>query len=175
MNILILTGSPRRNGTSNLLLENFIKGIDKEKNTIKRYDTAFLKIDACNACYGCENGKCIKKDDMQDIYNDLLRADMIVFVTPIYYYNFSAQLKKVIDRFYAIDEELHTKKEVILLATAYNDEEKVTKPIQVELEAICEYFKWNIKGEVLALGCGEPEDIIKTKYLEKAYNLGKNI
>ena len=62
MNILILTGSPRKNGTSNLLLENFLKGIDKEKNTIKRYDTAFLKIDACNACYGCENGKCIKKD-----------------------------------------------------------------------------------------------------------------
>ena len=47
MNILILTGSPRKNGTSNLLLENFLKGIDKEKNTIKRYDTAFLKIDAC--------------------------------------------------------------------------------------------------------------------------------
>ena len=64
---------------------------------------------------------------------------------------------------YAIDEELHTKKEVILLATAYNDEEKVIKPIQVELEAICEYFGWNIKGEVLALGCGEPEDITKTE------------
>ena len=112
---------------------------------------------------------------MQAIYKDLQNAELIVFVSPIYYYNFSAQLKKVIDRFYAIDEELHTKKEVILLATAYNDEEKVTKPIQVELEAICEYFKWNIKGEVLALGCGEPEDIIKTKYLEKAYNLGKNI
>ena len=46
--------------------------------------------------------------------------ELIVFVSPIYYYNFSAQLKKVIDRLYAIDEELHTKKEVILLATAYN-------------------------------------------------------
>ncbi len=115
MNILILTGSPRKNGTSNLLLESFSKGIDKAKNTIKRSDTACLKIDACNACYGCENGKCIKKDDMQDIYNDLLMADMMVFVTPIYFYNFSAQLNKVIDRFYAIDEELHTKKEVILL------------------------------------------------------------
>lgn len=175
MNILILTGSPRKNGTSNLLLKNFLNGIDKEKNNIKRYDTAFLKIDGCNACYECENGKCIKKDDMQDIYNDLLRADMIVFVTPIYYYNFSAQLKKVIDRFYAIDEELHTKKEVILLATACNAEEKVIKPIQMELEAICEYFGWNIKEKNFALGCGEVEDIKASKYLEEAYNLGKSI
>lgn len=175
MNILILTGSPRKNGTSNLLLKNFLNGIDKEKNNIKRYDTAFLKIDGCNACYECENGKCIKKDDMQDIYNDLLRADMIVFVTPIYYYNFSAQLKKVIDRFYAIDEELHTKKEVILLATACNAEEKVIKPIQMELEAICEYFGWNIKEKIFALGCGEVEDIKAYKYLEEAYNLGKSI
>lgn len=175
MNILILSGSPRKNGTSNLLLENFINGIDKEKHNIKRYDTAFLKLDGCSGCYACENGNCIKKDDMQEIYKDLQNAELIVFVSPIYYYNFSAQLKKVIDRFYAIDEELHTKKEVILLATAYNDEEKVIKPIQIELEAICEYFGWNIKGEVFALGCGEPEDIIKTKYLEDAYNLGKNI
>lgn len=175
MNILVLTGSPRKNGTSNLLLENFLNGIDKEKNNIKRYDAAFLKIDGCSACYGCESGKCIKMDDMQDIYNDLQNADMLIFATPIYYYNFSAQLKNVIDRFYAIDEELHTKKEVILLATAYNDEERVTMPIQVELESICDYFGWKIKGTIYALGCGEVEDIKNSKYLKEAYKLGKNI
>lgn len=175
MNILILTGSPRKNGTSNLLLENFIKGIDTKKHNIKRYDTAFLKIDGCSGCYACEKGKCIKNDDMQKIYKELQNAELIVFVSPIYYYNFSAWLKRVIDRFYAIDEELHTRKEVILLATAYDDKEKVINPIQVELEAICEYFSWNIKGKVLALGCGEPKDIIKTKYLDDAYSLGKNI
>lgn len=110
---------------------------------------------------------------MQDIYNDLQNADMLIFATPIYYYNFSAQLKNVIDRFYAIDEELHTKKEVILLATAYNDEERVTMPIQVELEAICDYFGWKIKGTIYALGCGEVEDIKNSKYLKEAYKLGK--
>lgn len=175
MNILILTGSPRRKGTSNLLLENFLNGVNKEQHNIKRYDTAFLEISGCSGCYACEDGECIKNDDMKQIYEDLLKADLIVFVSPIYYYNFSAQLKTVIDRFYAIDAKLHVKKEVILLTTAYNNEKKVIKPIQVELEAICEYFGWTITGEVLALGCEEPEDIMKTKYLEDAYNLGKNI
>lgn len=175
MNILILTGSPRKNGTSNLLLDNFLKGLNKEKHDIKRYDTALLKIRGCSGCYACEDGECIKKDDMKQIYGDLLNADLIVFVSPIYYYNFTSQLKTVIDRFYAIDEKLHTKKDVILLSTAWDDRKIVMKPIQVELEAICNYFGWNIKGKVLALGCGEPEDIAKTKYLDEAYNLGKNI
>ena len=57
MNVLILTGSPRKNGTSNLLLENFINGVNKEKHNIKRYDTAFLKIDGCSGCYACEKWK----------------------------------------------------------------------------------------------------------------------
>ena len=175
MNILILTGSPRKNGTSNLILENFLNGLNKEKHDIKRYDTAFLKISGCSGCYACEDGECIKNDDMKQIYEDLLTADLIVFVSPIYYYNFTSQLKTVIDRFYAIDEKLHTKKDVILLSTAWDDREIVVKPIQVELEAICSYFGWDIKGKVFAIGCGAPEDIIKTKYLEDAFKLGKEI
>ncbi len=56
-----------------------------------------------------------------------------------------------------------------------NDEEKVIRPIQLELEAICEYFGWNIKGRIFALGCGEVEDIKASKHLEASYNLGKSI
>lgn len=89
MNILILTGSPRKNETSNLLLENFLEGLNKEKHDIKRYDIAFLKISGCSGCYACEDGECIKNDDMKQIYEDLLTADLIVFVSTIYYYNFT--------------------------------------------------------------------------------------
>ena len=171
MKALYINGSNRKENCSKIL--NDLKS--KNDKLIELSDKSINYCLGCNACIHELKEYCVIEDDMQEIYKDLQNAELIVFVSPIYYYNFSAQLKKVIDRFYAIDEELHTKKEVILLATAYNDEEKVIKPIQIELEAICEYFGWNIKGEVFALGCGEPEDITKTKYLEDAYNLGKNI
>lgn len=91
MKIVILTGSPHKNGTSNTLVDEFIKGASEKGHLIKRYDTAFLDIHPCIGCDHCGmNGTCAFNDDMIEILDTILASDLIVFATPIYYFGFSA-------------------------------------------------------------------------------------
>ena len=110
-NILILTGSPRKNGTSNLLAEQFEQGAISCGNKVKKFDTAFLNISSCVGCEVCRNNQtsCFKKDDFDEIKDVILNSDIVVFVTPVYYFGMSAQLKMVIDRFHSISKELQRK------------------------------------------------------------------
>ena len=109
MKILVITSSPRKNGNSNILADNFIKGAQENNHQIVRIDVGTKQIHPCIACDHCSNnnGKCIYKDDFYSVRENILDADMVVFATPMYYFGISAQLKTVIDRFYAINEELH--------------------------------------------------------------------
>ncbi|WP_308771640.1 flavodoxin family protein [uncultured Bilophila sp.] len=100
MKIVVLTGSPHRQGTSALLADEFIAGAVSKGHAIVRFDTAFEKVGPCRACYHCDrhDGECIQKDAMRKILPEILSADMIVLVTPLYYFNMTAQLKTVLDR-----------------------------------------------------------------------------
>ena len=94
MKIVILTGSPHKNGTSNTLVDEFIKGASEKGHLIKRYDTAFLDIHPCIGCDHCGmNGTCAFNDDMIEILDTILASDLIVFATPIYYFVFLLKLK----------------------------------------------------------------------------------
>ena len=111
MNILVITGSPHKKGTSSLLADQFIAGASEAGHYISRYDTIFHVTQPCLACNYCRKNahKCIQDDDMEIIWDKIIAADLIVFVTPLYYFGMSAQLKKVIDRFYAINDLLKNK------------------------------------------------------------------
>ena len=100
MKIVVLTGSPHRQGTSALLADEFIAGAVSKGHAIVRFDTAFEKVGPCRACYYCDrhDGECIQKDAMRKILPEILAAVMIVLVTPLYYFNMTAQLKTVLDR-----------------------------------------------------------------------------
>ena len=93
MRIVMLTGSPHRRGTSALLADEFAKGAMAKGHSVQRFDTAFEDIGPCKACYYCaqHNGECIQKDAMQTILPAVLAADMVVLVTPLYFFQMSAQ------------------------------------------------------------------------------------
>lgn len=95
MKILVLESSPHKNGSSNMLAEQFIKGAKEAGHEITVRDVGHMQINPCRACDACglSNG-CVQKDDMKQIEKDLLSTDMAVFVTPIYYYQMSAQRKR---------------------------------------------------------------------------------
>lgn len=104
MKITVLTGSPRMNGNTNHMASQFIKGAEDAGHEVYRFDCAKHKISGCVACNACGmNGDCFMQDDFVELRPHLLEADMVVFVTPMYYFGFSTQLKAVIDRFYAIN------------------------------------------------------------------------
>ena len=104
MNILVLNGSPRQNGNTAKMVTAFCEGAESSRHTVKTVNVCKLNVKGCLACEYCHSrgkGKCIQKDDMQDIYSLLKDTNMLVLASPIYYHGISGQLKCVIDRFYS--------------------------------------------------------------------------
>lgn len=104
MKILVLNGSPRKQGNTKKMIESFRQGAEDAGHQIDIVDVCHQKISGCLACEYCHTkgkGVCIQKDDMQEIYRLLNKADMLVIASPIYYHGISGQLKCVIDRFYS--------------------------------------------------------------------------
>ena len=104
MNILVLNGSPRPNGTTRKMVDAMVRGASAGGHHVDVVDVCRLKIGGCLACEWCHtkgNGACVQKDDMQMIYDLLREAEMLVIASPIYYHNLTGQLKCAIDRFYA--------------------------------------------------------------------------
>lgn len=107
MKITVLTGSPRKSGNSACLAGQFIKGAEEKGHEVFRFDCAFKNVGPCRACNRCGmDGPCIIDDDFSELRPHLVEADMVVFATPMYYFGISAQMKRVIDRFYAINGQI---------------------------------------------------------------------
>lgn len=123
MKIVVVTGSPHKAGTSALLADKFIEGAQSKGHDVFRFNAAFEDIHPCRGCDACGmNGPCVQKDAIEEkLIHKLVECDMIVLVTPLYYFGFSAQLKTVIDRFYSRTGSIHKKKSA-LLATAWNND-----------------------------------------------------
>ena len=104
MKILVLNGSPRPNGNTKKMIQAFQKGANSSGHHVEVIDVCKKQIKGCLACEYCHtkgNGKCIQKDDMQEVYQQLHNIDMLVLASPIYYHGISGQLKCTIDRFYS--------------------------------------------------------------------------
>ena len=102
MNILILNGSPRPQGNTKKMINAFVEAADGHKVDV--IDVCKKNIKGCLACEYCHttgNGFCVQKDDMQEVYDLLKEAEMLIIASPIYYHGISGQLKCVIDRFYS--------------------------------------------------------------------------
>ena len=98
MKVLGLFGSPRRGGNTEILLEEALKGAEKEGAEIQRLYLRDLDITPCTECHGCdETGSCVILDDMQNIYPKLLEADLIILASPIFFYGVTAWAKNSID------------------------------------------------------------------------------
>lgn len=94
MKITVLEGSPHKNGSSNLLAKQFIKGAKEAGHFVTVLEAAHMDVHPCIGCEHCGmNGECVHNDDNRLIRDTLLGSDMVVFVTPIYYFGMSAQLK----------------------------------------------------------------------------------
>ena len=97
--ILIISSSPRRNGNSDTLCNEFMNGALESGNSVTKIFLKDKKINYCTGCGFCyENSKCSQKDDMTEILDQMIAADIIVFGSPIYFYTICGQLKTMIDR-----------------------------------------------------------------------------
>ena len=177
MKIIVLKGSPHPNGTSNTLAKYFIKGATESGHTVEEINVAMKdKIHPCLGCDQCGmNGNCIQHDDGNEILSKILNCDAICFVTPVYYFGMSSQLKMMIDRFYARNGAITSKRlKAVLITTAWNKDTTVMKGIANHFDIIFDYLNFEDRGRLYGKGCGTVY-MIPEHYYNEAYNLGKNI
>lgn len=175
--ILVLMGSPRIKGNTDLLADAFIEGAKESGNSITKINVCKNKTSGCLNCQYCvkHNGECVLKDGMDEIYPLLDKTDILVFATPLYYYGFSSQLKAVIDRFHAKSSMGGIKPMQSILLSVGADDEAAFKPLITTYKAILDYLKWEDLGIIAVGNTEEKGAITKTDGLEKAKKLGLSI
>ncbi len=177
MKIVVLTGSPRKNGNSAYLAEQFIKGAEEQGHEVFRFDCAFKQVEPCRACNRCGmDGPCVIKDDFGMVRQHIIDADMVVFATPMYYFGVSAQMKRVIDRFYAINGQIKgASKKAAFLMTYADTSKKEAEPMLLHYRTLMDYLGWTSVGEVVAPGVWTVGSVRNTDYPRQAYLLGKSL
>ena len=170
--ILVITGSPRKNGNSFAMTDAFIKAAEEKGHTVTRFDAAMMKIGGCRACETCcSTGKaCSFDDDFNTIAPAISEADVIVFTMPVYWYSIPAQIKGVIDRIYSlvIGGKDIAGKECALITCCEEKDMTVMDGVRIPIERTAALNKWTMVGEVLIPGVLKPGDIDKTDGCKKA-------
>ena len=177
MKIVLLEGSPNKNGSSNMLAEQFRKGAEEAGHSVQEIDAAHADIHSCIGCIHCGyEGPCVQKDDVDEIRRKILDADMMVFVTPLYYYGMSARLKTLIDRFCAFNGSIQRKHmKSALLAVAWNSDTWTFEALESHYDTLVRYLNLKDQGRVLGKGCGTPEMTGRSVYPQEAYDLGRKL
>ncbi|MBE6894897.1 MAG: flavodoxin family protein [Ruminococcaceae bacterium] len=177
--IVVLNGSPRHNGNTSALIEQFAKGAAEAGHTVTRFDLQSMNIGGCLGC--CKGGTdpaspCVQKDDMNKIYPFYTDADIVVLASPLYYWGISGQLKTAFDRLFAVAEcntgYANPKKECVLLMAAEGNGYEETV---FWYERLMKHLGWTDKGKVLCSGVFDIGDIKGNPKLDDAYNLGRSI
>ena len=176
--VLILMSSPRKNGNTDRLADAFMKGASEKGYSTEKVYVNDLKIRTCLGCNVCQKtGQCVLKDGMQDVYQKMLDAKVIVFASPVYFYTFNGAMKLLIDRTFAIEKIIHDK-DFYLLSTGLAPDESY---FQIIIETFKKYIHCLRAGHnrfvdyVLGFNTGNKDDIEKSEAISKAYNMAKEI
>jgi len=176
-NIVVLAGSPRKISSTDKLAAAFVEGAKEAGHTVTTFRAADMNISGCLGCAHCfkETGVCVLKDDMQKIFDALRKADTLVLASPIYFWSVTAQLKRVIDRTYALLKEGSSIRHAALLMTCGDSTAETAEPPIAMFRQICKYLKWQEAGIIIAPSIHAPQDIDGRPELEQAKQLGINI
>ena len=175
--IVILQGSVRKNGNTQRLAQEFLRGAS-ENNNVKMISIGAYNINPCTGCNSCferDGHKCFQNDDMSKIYELLMKADILVVASPVYFYGISAQLKALVDRLHTpMRHEFNVKKMALFLVGAATLPD-MFEPINLQYELILRFFKLEDIGRIFVDGVKDIGDIKGNKALDDAYKLGLSI
>lgn len=178
MRIVILQGSPNRNGSTAALVEAFSRGARETGHDVVRVDVAAAHVSPCTGCVACGYGArpCVQRDGMVAVRDQIFAASMLVLATPLYYFGMTAQLKAVIDRFCADNAAISAKRlKAALLTVAWNTDDDTFDALVAHYQALCQYLGMRDYGMVLGFGCGTPSMTRASRALHEAYELGASL
>ena len=176
-NILIISTSLRNNSNSYILATKFMEGAKKAGNNVELISLQNKTINFCKGCFACQKlGKCIIKDDANEIVEKMLNADVICWATPVYYYSISGQMKTLIDRANSLYSSNYKFREVYLLLTATENESFTKEGAIKACQGWVDCFdNVELKDTLFVGEVTDPNDILNNPLLDKAYELGKNV
>ncbi|MCR4667323.1 MAG: flavodoxin family protein [Desulfovibrio sp.] len=172
--IVVITGSPRKGGNSDILAEAFITAAESKGHMVQRFDAGRLKIGGCHACNRCFKTEkaCSFDDDFNKIAAAVQEADAVIFSTPTYWFTMSSAIKAVLDRFYSFliggkAQEIAGKKAAII-ACCMSEDPGTMNDVKSPLMKSFAFLKWDCIGEVLVPKAGNPGDVKNTDGCERA-------
>lgn len=178
--IVILNGSPRRNGNTSELVKAFTEGAQSVGHTVTEFFLDSMNINGCKGCFGGHSSRecpCVQKDDMIKIYPAIKKSDVVILATPLYYWNMSGQIRTAIDRLFALEEgdgnflRGNGRASALLMAAEGHGFEDVL----TYYDNLMKHLRWRNLGHVLSGSNMNPGDIKGKAELQQAYELGKSI
>ncbi len=175
--VIVISTSLRRGSNSDMLADQFVAGAQAAGNDVEKISLVDKNIQFCKGCLACQKlGRCVISDDVNDIMARVLKADVVAWATPIYYYEMSGQMKTLIDRMNAMYEQDYQFRDVYLLTTAAEAEEQTPQRAEAGLTGWIDcYPKSHLTGTLFCGGVNAPNEIADNPKLQAAYDLGKNV
>lgn len=175
-NILIISASPRKGGNSDTLCDEFLRGAKDGGSNAEKIFLRDKRINYCTGCGVCNNThKCVQNDDMAEILDKMVKADVIVLATPVYFYTMDAQLKTLIDRTVPRYTEISGKEFYFIVTAADTDKSMLEKTVE-GLRGFTEdcLEEPTEKGVIYASGVWQSGEVNGTEYMRQAYEMGRN-
>ena len=175
--VLILSASPRKGGNSDTLCNQLMEGAQQAGHQVEKIFLKEKKINYCTGCGACYNrgNGCSQKDDMENMLNKMIDADVIVMATPVYFYTMNGQMKTFIDRTCSRYTEINNKEFYFIVTAADDDKALMTKTIEEFRGFLYCLEGATEKGIIYGTGAWQIGDIKNKPVMEEAYKIGVNI
>ena len=178
--IVILNGSPRKNGNTSALVKAFREGAERAGHTVTEFFLDHMNLHGCKGCFGGHSDRecpCVQQDDMNQIYPAVRDCDVVVLASPLYYWNLSGQLRTAMDRLFALEEggqnllRGNGKSSALLMAAeGYEFDDAV-----LYYDHLMAHLRWQNLGHVLAGGNMKAGDVAGKRELQEAFALGQSV
>ena len=183
-NVLFITSSWRKNSNSSWLAAQAAETAEKNGHTVTTINIARLSIGPCRACMGCqknEDGRCILYDDMNQFYPMLEEANVVIFTSPVYWFNLCGQIKQFIDRCYAMGgkklpdgSNCFSRKKIGLILAHEGEDPYESGGINAirSIQDMCSYLGASFAGALYGCANDDGEAANNLVLLEKAKTYG---
>ena len=175
--VLVLLSSPRRGGNSDLLCDRFIKGAKQAGHHTEKIFLKDKKINYCTGCGTCfnEGKRCPQKDDMTEILEKMISADVIVMATPVYFYTMNAQMKTLIDRTCARYTEISNKEFYFIVTAADNSNQAMERTLEGFRAFTSCLSGAKEEGIIYGTGAWNMGDIKGSDAMKRAFEIGETV
>lgn len=176
--VLILSTSPRKGSNSDALAEEFAKGAKESGHEVEKISLIDKNIQFCRGCLVCQKTmRCVIHDDADMIVHEkMLHADVLVFATPIYYYEMCGQMKTLLDRANPLYPSNYAFRDVYFIASAAEDGDEVWSRAASGLEGWVACFpKAHLSGVIFGGNATAAGTIQNSPAMKKAFDAGKAV